>query len=52
MWTGKCFVNVSFNVRKGERIAFVGESGSGKSTIIKLISRQISMEKEKYSIRE
>lgn len=40
-------VNVSFNVRKGERIAFVGESGSGKSTIIKLISRQISMEKEK-----
>ena len=30
-------VNVSFNVRKGERIAFVGESGSGKSTIIKCI---------------
>ena len=40
-------VNVSFNVRKGERIAFVGESGSGKSTIIKLISRQISTEKER-----
>lgn len=41
----KVLVNVSFNVKKGERIAFVGESGSGKSTIIKLISRQISTEK-------
>ena len=30
-------VNVSFNVRKGERIAFVGESGSGKSTLIRIL---------------
>lgn len=37
----KVLINVSFDVKKGERIAFVGESGSGKSTIIKLISRQI-----------
>ena len=36
----KVLINVSFDVKKGERIAFVGESGSGKSTIIKLISRQ------------
>lgn len=43
--------NISFNVKKGERIAFVGESGSGKSTIIKLISRQISAEKERIFYR-
>ena len=30
-------VNVSFNVRKGERIAFVGESGSGKTTVIRSV---------------
>lgn len=31
--------NISFDVKKGQKIALVGSSGSGKSTIVKLLSR-------------
>lgn len=31
--------NISFTVKKGEKIALVGQNGSGKSTLVKLIMR-------------
>lgn len=31
--------NISFSIKRGQRIAFVGSSGSGKSTIAKLLVR-------------
>ena len=37
--------NVSATFEKGKKYAILGKSGSGKSTIIKLISRQISSKK-------
>nr|WP_295974243.1 ABC transporter ATP-binding protein [uncultured Bacillus sp.] len=31
--------NISFTVKKGEKLAIIGESGSGKSTIVDLLTR-------------
>ena len=33
--------DLSFTVRKGEKVAFVGESGAGKSTLVKLLMKQM-----------
>ena len=31
--------NISFKIRKGERVAIVGNNGAGKTTLIKLLLR-------------
>ncbi len=35
----KIIKNLSFNVKKGQKIAIVGETGAGKTTIVKLLMR-------------
>lgn len=35
----KAFHNISFTIKKGDKVAIVGANGSGKSTLLKIISR-------------
>ena len=44
------FENLSFLVRKGERVMFLGANGSGKSTLMKLINSRLTPTKGKITL--
>ena len=46
----KIIKNLSFNVKKGEKIAIVGETGAGKTTIVKLLMRFYDVESGEIKI--
>lgn len=39
------FEDMSFSIRKGDRLALIGDNGSGKSTLFRLLTREISPQK-------
>ncbi len=47
----KIFEGLSFNVNRGEKIAFVGTNGAGKTTLAKIIAGEIDFDSGKRIIR-
>ena len=46
----KIIKNLTFDVKKGEKIAIVGETGAGKTTIVKLLMRFYDIDKGEIKI--
>ncbi len=44
------FRNISFNIKKGERIALVGANGTGKTTILKIIMQRLAPDSGKVAV--
>ncbi len=44
--------NVSFEVERGDKIAFVGLNGAGKSTLAKILAKKIGFDKGELTINE
>ena len=42
--------NISFNIKKGEKVLITGKSGSGKSTLVKLILKYFNVSNEMIKI--
>jgi len=50
--TNEVLKNISFSIKKGEKVAFVGKNGAGKSTIAKLICGIIRPSKGNIFIKD
>jgi len=46
----KVLNNISFKIKKGQKVAFVGASGSGKSTIVRLLLKMIEPDEGKLQV--
>jgi len=44
------FDNVSFNIKRGERVALIGENGTGKTTILKIINGVLTADDGKVDL--
>lgn len=45
------FHNLSFEIKRGERLALIGDNGTGKTTILKIINELIPADSGKISPR-
>lgn len=44
------FKNISFEIKRGERVAIIGENGTGKTTILKILNGIIPADKGEFTL--
>lgn len=44
------FENVSFEIKRGERVAIIGDNGTGKTTLLKILNRMCEADNGKFTL--
>ena len=46
----KLFQDISFEIKRGERVALIGQNGTGKTTILKILNEKVNADAGSFTL--